>query len=200
MSEQANLHEDIPRIEFIYVRHGQTDYNLRNLLQGASDIPLNDTGRKQARDAANAMNGLSISSAYASPRLRAYETAQIICDPHGVTVQADMDLREPDFGVAEGNPDDGKYHEWRRGEVSYEGADVYQDQLDWIARGLKNSLSTDLKLNRDGMPLLVAHGGVFWAMRDVLGLPGQEDLKNATPIRVFPTNSGGWDFEYIPLT
>lgn len=200
MSEQVNLHTDIPRVEFIYVRHGQTDYNLSNLLQGASDIPLNDTGRKQAGEAADAMKDLSISSAYASPRLRAYETAQIICDPHGITVLADTNLREPDFGVAEGKPDDGKYHEWRRGEVSYEGADVYQDQLEWIAKGLMKSLTADATSDNIGMPLLVAHGGVFWAMRDVLGLPGQEDLKNATPIRVFPIENGKWDFEYIPIT
>ncbi len=189
--------KNIPKTSFIYVRHGQTDWNFKKLMQGATDIPLNETGRGQARDAALAMSGLQISSAYSSPKKRALETAEIISAPHGLQVVVDDNLREPDFGEAEGKPDDGLYHEWRRGEVSYEGANVYQDQLGWIAQGLKNALENDAKLNKKGMPLVVAHGGVFWAMKDVLGFEATDDLKNATPIRVYPVGEDGWAFEYI---
>ncbi|WP_420546843.1 histidine phosphatase family protein [Curvivirga sp.] len=189
----------IPRVEFIYLRHGQTDWNLQDLVQGISDIPLNETGRQQARDAAYAMKGLSIKSAYASPRKRAFETAEIIAAPHNISVRADNDLREPDFGSLEGQKDDGLYHAWRKGEVSYEGGDSYQDQLEWIKRGLINSLENAQEIKASGLPMVVAHGGVFWALRDILGLSGNEDLKNATPIRIFPVNDTSWDFEYIPL-
>ncbi len=39
------------------VRHGQTDWNRIRRIQGASDIPLNDVGRRQARDAASGLAG-----------------------------------------------------------------------------------------------------------------------------------------------
>lgn len=193
------LRPDIPRIEFLYMRHGQTDWNLQDLVQGISDIPLNETGREQARIAAKAMKQLEISAAYASPRKRAFETAEIVCETHNVSVKADENLREPDFGSLEGQKDDGLYHAWRKGEVSYEGGDSYEEQRRWITKGLIASLEDSKGITKEGMPLIVAHGGVFWALRDILNLPGEEDLKNATPIRIFPLETGGWDFEYVEL-
>ncbi|WP_155153140.1 histidine phosphatase family protein [Curvivirga aplysinae] len=190
---------DIPRVEFIYLRHGQTDWNLQDLVQGISDIPLNETGRQQARNASDAMKELPIKSVYASPRKRAFETAEIIAVPHNIPVRADDDLREPDFGSLEGQKDDGLYHAWRKGEISYEGGDSYQDQLKWIKRGLIHSLENAQEIKANGLPMIVAHGGVFWALRDILGLSGNEDLKNASPIRIFPVNDTSWDFEYIPI-
>lgn len=89
---------------FGLVRHGQTDYNLRNLYQGASDIPLNATGREQAHRALDHLPDIHWDVVVASPLLRAQETAQIIAADHHITDGGtDEDLREIDWGSAEGH-------------------------------------------------------------------------------------------------
>ena len=62
------------------IRHGQTDWNLEERLQGATDVPLNDTGRHEARAVARRLHaGASRWDVLvSSPLSRAVETAQII--------------------------------------------------------------------------------------------------------------------------
>ena len=60
------------------IRHGQTDMNLEKRMQGRSDLPLNETGREQARRAAEAVKGVSFDVVFASPLKRAVETASIL--------------------------------------------------------------------------------------------------------------------------
>ena len=65
----------------IYViRHGETDYNVRRLFQGQINTDLNDTGRAQARAAAEKIRamGLTFDRVYSSPLQRAVETVEII--------------------------------------------------------------------------------------------------------------------------
>ena len=67
---------------------------------GRTDIPLNDQGRDEARDAARTLDGWNIGRAYASPLDRARETAELVDPACGVLV--DPDLVEWDYGVYEG--------------------------------------------------------------------------------------------------
>lgn len=85
------------------VRHGQTDWNLDRRIQGATDIPLNETGRADARAAAAALSGSTHHAIYASPLVRAHETAVIIADALGLDAPiAAPDMRERTFGDGEG--------------------------------------------------------------------------------------------------
>ncbi|MDQ1077090.1 MULTISPECIES: histidine phosphatase family protein [Microbacterium] len=88
------------------VRHGETDWNSGGRIQGSTDIPLNDTGRAQARELAE-----TLAAEYAgrdvvivsSDLSRAAETADILAEALGITVSRRMPgLQERSYGDAEG--------------------------------------------------------------------------------------------------
>ncbi len=86
------------------VRHGQTDYNLKNLLQGSTDNPLNETGRQQARQLARMLEDVPFEIIYSSPLKRAKETAEIIREVniYKPPILLDERLKEIDMGEWEG--------------------------------------------------------------------------------------------------
>jgi alpha-ribazole phosphatase len=88
---------------FLYVvRHGATDWNQSGRIQGHTVIPLNETGRAQARLASIRLAGVYATALYSSDLLRAYETAQIIGQATGLGVVQTPGLREINFGVWQG--------------------------------------------------------------------------------------------------
>lgn len=107
----------LPR-RVIFVRHGQTSGNSAGIIQGATDVPLNDHGRWQAAQTSSALRSLFVerlaSSMYggscrsarqvviASDLSRAMETAHAFADPLGLEVHGDARLRERGFGDWEG--------------------------------------------------------------------------------------------------
>jgi broad specificity phosphatase PhoE len=87
---------------FILVRHGTTDWVDTNYLHGITDIPLNDTGLRQAHEVAEVLKSVSASHLYSSPLTRCMQTAQAIAA--NVNLQPiPMDgLIELNFGWLEG--------------------------------------------------------------------------------------------------
>ncbi len=73
------------------VRHGETEWNRLRRIQGLTDIPLNDTGREQARRTGMLLTRRPIARVYASPLGRARETAEIIARELGL---AEPELRD----------------------------------------------------------------------------------------------------------
>lgn len=91
--------------EICLVRHGQTEWNFQELIQGREDIPLNETGRQQAKQSADALCGEKWDIIISSPLVRASETAREIADAVGLEViQLDERFIERDFGEASGKP------------------------------------------------------------------------------------------------
>lgn len=84
------------------VRHGQTDWNLGNRIQGQHDVPLNNTGRAQAHAMAKKLAQFNLEYIVSSDLSRAMETAQIIGNKLNIGVDYDARLREYDFGVLTG--------------------------------------------------------------------------------------------------
>ena len=86
------------------VRHGETEWNRDGRAQGRADIPLNDAGIAQSRALAEHFGSLDVTAVMSSSSRRAELTAETIASPHGLTVTAQDDLRELDFGGLDGAP------------------------------------------------------------------------------------------------
>lgn len=86
----------------ILIRHGQTDWNLQKRWQGDTDIPLNATGKAQARALAARLVSWPIENLYSSDLERAAETAATLGDSLDLTPILDAGWRERDLGELEG--------------------------------------------------------------------------------------------------
>jgi broad specificity phosphatase PhoE len=86
------------------VRHGETEHNRQNLALGQEDVPLNETGLRQAEALGRALSGERLTVVYASPLVRASRTAEAIAEPHGLEVVTEGGLIEMDVGEMDGMP------------------------------------------------------------------------------------------------
>lgn len=84
------------------IRHGETEWNVRKRVQGHSDIPLNDEGRRLAHVTSDAIADIPFTRVYTSPLKRAYETAMIIKGERDIPVIEDTRIMEIGFGEYEG--------------------------------------------------------------------------------------------------
>jgi broad specificity phosphatase PhoE len=82
-------------------RHGQTDYNKAHIMQGRHDIPLNEQGIAQAKEARNLIKDMHFDAVYSSPLVRAVKTASIIGGVSEADVIKDPRIIETDFGKYE---------------------------------------------------------------------------------------------------
>jgi broad specificity phosphatase PhoE len=84
------------------IRHGQTAWNKEEIFRGRTDIPLDETGLKQAKLAGEYFKGMKIHGIYSSSLSRAWETAQRIARFHNLEVQPMSGILDMSFGKWEG--------------------------------------------------------------------------------------------------
>jgi probable phosphoglycerate mutase len=91
------------RSDFIFVRHGRTEGNVRRILVGRTDIPLDELGYRQAAAMAEHIENVARPDVIvASPLLRARETAQAIADRLDLPIEIEPGIAELNFGTYEG--------------------------------------------------------------------------------------------------
>ena len=106
---------------FIYlIRHGQTAWNREEIFRGRTDVPLDQTGLRQAELAGEYFKGMEIHAIYSSPLARAWQTAQKIGSLYSLGVQPLEGIIDMSFGNWEGHPHDEikkmdpeTYRQWR---------------------------------------------------------------------------------------
>ena len=175
------------------LRHGQTSFNLQGRWQGHSDIPLNETGIEQARQAADQLVGEPFAAIYASDLQRAMVTAAAIAQNHALPVRTDPRLREINMGVWEGQllseipdlyPD--AWTEWKNNPI--DGHAPGGESLRELSLRVTLAVTEICAENRPVDQLLIVAHGLSLAsfLCSVNQLPLEEAYKripkNATPI------------------
>jgi broad specificity phosphatase PhoE len=91
-------------IEIILVRHGETEWNRREIFRGRADIELSETGARQAELLAKYLSQVEIAAIYSSPLRRALKTAEAIASYHSLKVKTTAALIDFDYGKWQGLP------------------------------------------------------------------------------------------------
>ncbi|WP_159571306.1 histidine phosphatase family protein [Curtobacterium sp. 18060] len=170
------------------VRHGETDWNAQRRIQGSTDIPLNDTGRRQATEAAELLTRRQFDAVVASPLSRAAETGAIIADQLGLAAPVTYaGLAERSYGEAEGLTDTEVTAEYPHDDIP--GRESRSALLARITETLG-----EIAVRFDGGVVVVAtHGAVIRSVVNEAA-PGTAD-RHATPIRNGSIHSFRWDPE-----
>ena len=191
----------------LLIRHGETDWNAAQRIQGHTDIPLNATGQRQAARMAQALAHEELAAVYSSDLLRAAATAAPLAQAAGLPVVHERALRERHFGAFEGAsfleieqrwPDDAR--RWRQRDPAFApggGESLLQFYDRVVAATLR------LAAGHPGQAIaLVAHGGVLdclyrAATRIALDAPRSWQLGNASINRLLHSPEGlvlvGWN-------
>lgn len=164
--------------EFFFVRHGRTEGNVRKILVGRTDIPLDDLGYRQASMmAAHIEQIVRPDVIVSSPLLRARETAQAISDRLGLPVEVEPGIAELNFGTYEG---------WsleeiraRQPEFAAQFLDTDVDmhwpggeRLSEFHLRVRNALSSLAVRYASHTAIVVSHGGFLGSMAaQLLGTP-----------------------------
>lgn len=167
------------------VRHGETDWNLENKIQGQTDTHLNENGRRQAQELAEkiSLELCGIGSIYTSKKVRALETARIIGEKLSITPVVQQGLEEICLGKWEGytwkqvrevfSEEYQNWHQNRRYQIPPEG-ESYQQLLNRLLPALDDIVK---KEKRD--ILVVTHSAVIMTLMSyIYDTPFEDMAKN----------------------
>lgn len=142
-------------MKILLVRHGETDHNKNKLVQGHTNIPLNEMGINQAKEASKKLLNYNIEAAYSSTMDRAYDTCRYMLDfskNENLEIIKDERILEKHYGKFEG----ATYEDWYKGQEKNDISTVEKDED--IARRVENFLLEKYKKHKDKTILVVCHG------------------------------------------
>jgi broad specificity phosphatase PhoE len=183
-------------------RHGNTDWNAGSRVQGQTDVPLNDLGRRQAVDAAELLIKFKPDAIVSSDLQRASDTASALAALSGLSITYDKRLRERYFGswqgltmteVAERMPD--QYARWKAGQEV--GGEV--ETLEALGIRVADALrDAEAATPADGTVVVATHGAAArqgvarvlgWSMDQVRTLRA---LQNCHWVELSRDDDRGW--------
>lgn len=154
----------ITQRHFYFMRHGETDHNKHLILNDEADISLNEKGRQQALSICPAISKLPIQTICVSPLRRALETAENAANQLTCSWVVIEELKECSGDV------------WSK-MVNFESClavDLFRQK---VKEGINRALDCP------GPVLIIAHGGVHWAMCDQMAIQGYEKkIGNCVPV------------------
>ena len=176
-------------VQLIFVRHGQSLYNLENRFTGNLDVPLTDLGKEQAKLAGEKLIGYVFDIGYTSMLIRAQESLQIILSEMQLTIPIvkNRAFNERMYGSLQGlNKEETaqKYGQaqveiWRRSyDVCPPGGESLLDTYNRVVPYYKTEIEPNLKMGQN--VLLVAHGN---SLRSLMMY-----LESITPFNIININ------------
>lgn len=197
------------------VRHGETAWNRDTRIQGHTDIALNERGRWQAAQLAEALRDEPIAAIYASDLGRAFETAQAVARVKALTVTPHQGLRERHFGRFEGQTWAELEQRWPAEALAWrkrmpDFAPAGGESLEQLQRRVIPTVLELASRHPGEQVLMVAHGGVLdmlyrAATRVELTAPRSWELANTAINRLLWSPEGlsliGWgDTHHLQTT
>ena len=182
-------------------RHGETDWNKLGILQGWTDVPINDLGRHQAHEMAQAYVHAGFDAVWSSPLIRALETAQIMAASLRLPPPRRHEgLKERHFGAIQGIPKDelAEHNPTQLAQILRRNPAaqfVGGESMDEFAERVLGAVIDIGHIHRNQKVLAISHGWVLDVVnRDVAGLPRHavlaEKPKNGERVWVRVDGSG----------
>ncbi|HEX6767480.1 MAG TPA: histidine phosphatase family protein [Polyangiaceae bacterium] len=164
-------------MDILLVRHGESEGNAQERMQGRTDFPLTDLGREQAQRLSDWLEGHAVvwDRLYASPLKRAWATAEILAADRGATPHEEPALRELDAGslerltfedIARRFPSYAARRLNELGDFEEYGGEGYE-AVQTRARGLLRKLEAEHRAAADRI-VLVGHGGFNYQLLKIL--------------------------------
>lgn len=149
------------------VRHGETDWNVKHLVQGESDIPLNTEGIKQAEELRSIFRNIKIDAVFSSDLIRAKKTAEVIAIDRMLAIKTSKLLRERRFGKFEGESWDEAceiFETWenlsRKNRLIYKPDKGYETDQEAVSRFI--TFLREIAIVSPGKTILiVSHGTIM---------------------------------------
>ena len=171
-------------VTFIIVRHGNSVANKGNFFAGQADVPLNDTGYKQAQEVSKyILENFKVDKVYSSDLSRTYETVKPVADALGMVVNKRKDLREVDVGlwanksydeVEKEFPESFKRYMTNAGCSKFDGGESYKESA---YRG-KKAMDIIASENEGKTVVVGTHGGIIKGLRALWGNIPFDKLKD----------------------
>lgn len=165
-------------MKLILVRHGQTDWNLKHLMQGMTNVPLNETGKMQALKVKEKLKDIKFDICISSPLSRAIETAKIITD---LDIIIDKRIIERSVGSLEGKDSEiynrCNYYDFKMKSNKY-GVETAKDLF---ARA-EDFLNDIKKKYIDKTVLVVSHGATIRTLHYII--TGYDEKTNFLEMKI----------------
>ncbi|MFZ2205439.1 MAG: histidine phosphatase family protein [Minisyncoccia bacterium] len=188
------------------VRHGETEFNVANIMQGHTDSPLTETGVNQAKALGEVFKDINFDVVFSSDSLRARRTAEFILSDKNLMINTSKILRERNYGKYDGGAASIFREENKDKFEKIKTLNRFEKRMINITPDVESDeemynrlvpLLRELAVAHTNKTVLVTtHGGIIRVLLSYLGWSGEEDLKsgsvkNTAYVKLF---SDGTDF------
>lgn len=195
------LKNHLSNCTFYIVRHGETEWNAKGLIQGWGDSRLTKLGGEQARQLANTLASIQFDRVFSSDLLRAQKTAKIIVADRKISINTSAKLKEQCFGSCEGMKREDflqLFVGWKElpqeEKLNYKVAKGAESDNEAVSRVIE--FLKDIAGNNFGKKILiVTHGGIMRYLLIKLGWATYETLERVSNGAYIKLCSNGRTFD-----